>query len=155
MRSLRLISLSSTKRTRRPGFSPAFSSVFSSTGGAGSVVPFAPFVSLSVVGGSATGVLGGDRGVSGDRVSFGVEVGAKSCVAEVGVSVADGGPDRGEARSDIWRVTLGGCAVESRIVKLILSKQNSLCNIFASLCGPYLKRLATRKGNRGRFSYGC
>jgi hypothetical protein len=88
------------------------------------------------------GVSGGDRGVPGERISFGVDVTAKSRRSEAGGDCA-GGPERGEARSERVRAGGGGCAVESKMVKLTLSIQNALCNIFASLCGPYLERLVT------------
>lgn len=64
------------------------------------------------------------------------------------------GSERGEARSESVRAGGGGCAVESKIVKLRLSRQNALCNIFASLCGPYLKRLVSVKKLEIE-SYGC
>jgi hypothetical protein len=70
-------------------------------------------------------------------VSLAVGLGSRSCAAGVGVDSA-GRPGRGEAKSETVRKMLGGCAVESKIVKLILSTQKALCNIFASLCGPYL-----------------
>lgn len=82
--------------------------------------------------------------MSGERVSLGVGVAAKSRCSEVGGDCA-GGPEKGDARSDRVRCGVGGCALESKMVKLILSTQNALCKIFASLCGPYLKTLATWK----------
>ena len=97
--------------------------------------------------------MGGDRGVAGERVSLGVDVVAKSRCSEVGGDCA-GGPEKGDARSDRVRCGVGGCALESKMVKLILSTQNALCKIFASLCGPYLKILATWNEKRVE-SYGC
>lgn len=83
--------------------------------------------------------------VSGERVSLGVVVVAKSRCSEVGGDCA-GGPERGDARSDSVRWGVGGCALESKMVKLILSTQNALCKIFASLCGPYLEIISYVEG---------
>jgi hypothetical protein len=104
--------------------------------------------------GSGISVSGGDRGVAGERVSFGGDIWAKSWCSEVGGDCT-GGPERGDARSESVRAGGGGCAVESNIVKLTLSIQNALCNILANLCGPYLERLATWKEDRGGMPYGC
>jgi hypothetical protein len=104
MRSLRFISLSSTRRTRRPCLSST--SPLASAGGMASVATSS--FSLWVGRGKGIGVLGGERGVSAteERVLFGVDMGiiliAKSCFSEVGGN-DDGGPERGEARSESVR----------------------------------------------------
>lgn len=92
--------------------------------------------------------------MSGERVSLGVGVAAKSRCSEVGADCA-GGPEKGDARSDRVRWGVGGCALESKMVKLILSTQNALCKIFASLCGPYLKTISYAEGEASGKSYGC